>query len=93
MRAVAKALPAALLVVSQLVHSETQYYSSLGPNGGAPYVRTRAQLEAMGGTWNADRFTTHASFHNTNDPVAATFAVRVTYTPLRNSPKKPTPGR
>jgi len=75
-----------------MVHPETLYESSLGPNGGAPYYRTRAQLEAMGGTWNGDRFTTRDSFANTNDPASATFVMPVTYTPVRSSPKKPTPG-
>jgi len=46
----------------------------------------------MGGTWNGDRFTTRDSFANTNDPASATFVMPVTYTPVRSSPKKPTPG-
>jgi len=58
------------------------YESSLGPNGGAPYHRTRAQLEAMGGVWTGERFTTWAWFANTNDPSSATFVARVTYTPV-----------
>ena len=88
-----RALLAALLLMSQPVNAEPLYESSLGPNGGAPYLRTRAQLEAMGGTWNGDRFTTRASFPNTDDPAAVTFVAPVTYTPVRNHPQEPTPGR
>ena len=75
--------PTATLAVALLV-----YESSLGPNGGAPYLQTRAQLEAMGGVWSGERFTTRESFPNTNDPASATFAAPVTYTP-----RKATPGR
>jgi len=92
MRMAAAALLALLLTSSPPGASQdTLYASSLGPNGGAPYYRTRAQLEAMGGTWNGDRFTTRDSFANTNDPASATFVVPVTYTPVRSA-KKPTPG-
>jgi hypothetical protein len=83
-----RTLLAALLTVVQMAHAETLYESLLGPNGGAPYLRTRAQLEAMGGTWNGDRFTTRESFPNTNDPASVTFVAPVIYTP-----RKATPGR
>ena len=62
------------------------YESSLGPNGGAPYLQTRAQLEAMGGTWNGERFTTREFFPNTNDPAATTFVTQVIYTPKKTAP-------
>jgi hypothetical protein len=77
---------AALLMVSQTAHAETLYQSSLGPNGGAPYLRTRAQLDAMGGTWNGERFTTREFFPNTSDPAAATFVTQVIYTPKKTAP-------
>ena len=88
-----RALLAVLLMMSQPLNAEPLYQSSLGPNGGAPYLRTRAQLDAMGGTWNGERFTTRDSFPNTDDAGAATFVAPVTYTPVRDSPKKTTPGR
>jgi len=79
---------AAILMMSSMAHAETLYESSLGPNGGAPYLRTRAQLEAMGGTWNGERFTTRELFPNTSDGTAVTFVTQVVYTR-----KKTTPGR
>lgn len=76
------ALLGLLLSTFGAANAETLYQSSLGPNGGAPYIRTRAQLEAMGGTWIGERFVTREAFPNTNDPASATFAVPVTYEPI-----------
>ena len=78
-----RALLAALLMAAPMATAETLYESSLGPNGGAPYLQTRAQLDAMGGTWNGERFVTRAAFANTSDPFAATFMTQVIYTPVR----------
>lgn len=63
-------------------NTETLYESSLGPHGGAPPHRTRAQLEAMGGTWVGERFVTREGFANTNDSASATFVTQVTYVPV-----------
>ena len=91
MRMAAAALLALLLTISPPGASQdTLYESSLGPNGGAPYHRTRAQLEAMGGVWTGERFTTRDAFANTNDPSAATFAAPVIYTPVLNRTPKTT---
>jgi hypothetical protein len=77
----------AALLVGAHAHGEppreTLYESSLGPNGGAPWQLSRAQLERMGGVWSGERFITHETFPNTNDPHAATFVAQVTYTPVR----------
>jgi hypothetical protein len=72
-----------LLTTFDAAHAQTLYQSSLGPNGGAPYIRTRAQLEAMGGAWVGERFVTRDAFPNTSDPASVTFVARVTYVPIR----------
>jgi hypothetical protein len=71
------------LLLTSAANAQTLYQSSLGPNGGAPYLCTRAQLDAMGGTWVGERFITRQAFANTSDPSSATFVTRVTYTPVR----------
>lgn len=77
------ALLALLVATLDAANAQTLYRSCLGMNGGAPYLRTRAQLEAMGGAWDGERFVTRQAFANTSDPASATFVMPVTYVPVR----------